>query len=117
MRRDQMIAHDAAVDQMLSDNPLERWRIAARVPRAFGIHDGDRPVFTNAKAVGFRAENAALLGEAELLQPPLEKFPGGEAAFLLTALRRGLIAAEKNVPLGDSHTDRGGNLCGGGQRR
>src|SRR5438309_5278452 len=90
---------------MLLDNPLEDRRIAARVPRALGIDDRNRSAFADAQAVRFRAEDAALLGEPELPKAPLQELPRGEAALLVAALRRRLIAAEKDVAARDGHAD------------
>src|SRR5947209_5757545 len=68
MLRDQRLGHEAAGDEVLLNDPLEDWRIAPGVPRAFRIDDRDRSAFANAQAVGLRAENAALLGQTELLR-------------------------------------------------
>src|SRR3977135_898963 len=97
MPRDERIVDDAAGDQMFLDDPLEHRRIAVRVPRAFGIDDGDRAAFADAKTVRFRPQNAALLGKTELLEPALEKVPRGQDAIFLAAFRVRLIAAEKDV--------------------
>src|SRR5439155_20643386 len=86
MPRYERIGDDAAANQMLLDDPLEDGRIALRVPRAFRIHDGDRAALADPQAVRFRPQNAALLGEAELLEPAPEKTPRGEAAILPAAL-------------------------------
>ena len=75
MLRDQRIVDDAAADEMFLDDPLEHRRIALPVPRAFGIDDGDRPAFADAQAVRLGAQDAALLGQAELLQPPPSESP------------------------------------------
>src|SRR4051794_20716588 len=106
MPGDERISHDAPGDEMLLDDPLEDGRIALRVPRAFGVDDRDRSAFADAQAVGLGAEDAALLRQTELLQPPLEKLPRGEAAVFLAALRVRLIAAEEDVPPRDRHADR-----------
>jgi len=105
-----MLVHDAAADQMLLNDPLEHGRIAARVPRPFRIDHGDRAALADAEAVRFRPEDAALIRKAELFQAPLEKLPRLEAARLLAALRRRLIAAEKDVAARDGHADGRGNL-------
>src|SRR5262249_4661376 len=93
-------------NQMLLDDPLEHGRIAARVPRALRIDDGNRTAFADAQTVGLGPKDAALLGEPELLQSALEKLPRREAAILLTALRRGLVAAKKDVPAGGRTANR-----------
>ena len=85
-------------------------RIAFAVPGAFGIDDRNRAALADAQAVGLGAQDAALLRQPELLQPPLQKVPGRQPAFLVAALRRGLIAAEKDVPPRDRDADRIGDL-------
>ena len=105
MLLDEVIDDDAAADEMIVDDALEDRRIAAPIPRALGIDDRDRSTFADAQAIRLRAENAALLRQTEFLQPPLEKLPRGEPAFLLTAFRIGLIAAEKNVAPRNGHAD------------
>src|SRR5436190_5847459 len=97
MLRNHGVANDTAGDQVFLDDPFEHRRIARRVPHALGIDDGDRSALADAQAVGFRSENAALLGEAELLQPALEEFPRRETALFLAAFRIRLIAAEEDV--------------------
>src|SRR5438067_9763577 len=82
---------------MFLDDLFEHRGIARRVPHALGIDDGDRSALADAQAVGFRSENAALLGEAELLQPTLEEFPRRQTALFLAAFRIRLIAAEEDV--------------------
>src|SRR5207244_1112323 len=75
-------------------------RIAPAVPGAFRIHDGNRPSFANPQAVGFGSENPALVGQAELFEPPLQIVPRRDPALLVAALRRRLIGAEKNMAPG-----------------
>ena len=55
-----------------------------------------------AQAMPAWQRHVAALGEPERLQPRLQEVPGREAARLVAALRRRLIAAEKNVALGDA---------------
>src|SRR5437764_14742146 len=98
MLRDQRVDDRTAADQVLLDDPLELRRIALAVPRAFGIDDCNRTAFADAQAVGFTAENSALVREAQLPQPRLQKFPRREPAGEVAALRLCLIAAEKDVP-------------------
>jgi hypothetical protein len=106
MQFDQVLADDTAVHEMVIDDAREHGRIARGIPRAFGIYDGNRTALADAQAIGFRAEDAALVGKPELLEPSLEVLPCDEAAFLVAALRRRLIAAEKDVAACDRHTDR-----------
>ena len=82
---------------MFLDDALQDRRIALAVPRAFWIDNGYRTALTNAEAVGFAPQDAALLRQPELLQTPLEKLPCGKAAVSFTTFRRRLIAAEKDV--------------------
>src|SRR5262252_704252 len=91
---------------MLLDDPLEDRRIAARVPRALRVDDGDRSALADAEAIRFRAQDAALLRQPELLEAPFEELPRREAAFLLAALRIRLVAAEKDVPPRARDADR-----------
>src|SRR5262245_46554759 len=110
MTLDEMLANDPPSDQMLLDDLLQHRRIAGPVPRAFRIHDRDRSAFADSKAVGLGAQDAALVGESELLEPAFQEIPGGQAPLLLAALRRRLIAAEKDVTAGDRDAYRSGDL-------
>src|SRR5438046_10325745 len=93
-----MVGDNSAADEMFPDDPLENRRIAVPVPDTFGIDDGNRPALADAQAVCLGPENAAPLGEPELLQPQLQILPRGKAAVLLTTLRARLIAAQQDVP-------------------
>src|SRR2546425_7648064 len=95
---------------MLLDDSLEHGRIALAVPRALGVNDGHRPSFANAETVGFRSQDASLLGQAQLLQAALQKVPRDQASILLAAFRVSLIAAEKDVTTRDAHADTVGDL-------
>jgi hypothetical protein len=107
MRGDQIFTHDAAGDQMFLNNSLQHRWIALPVPGSFGVYDRNRSTFADAEAVGFRPKDAALFGEFQLFEPSLQEPPCGEATVLVTALRFGLIAAEKNMAPRDRHTDAG----------
>src|SRR5206468_71335 len=102
--------HNSSSNDMFLNDSFECRRIARAVPRTFRIDDRNRAALTDAKAVRLRAKDPALLGQTELLQSSLQEFPGREASFLLTALRRRLIAAEKDVAPGHRHADVGGDL-------
>ena len=65
---DQELLDDPSDDEMLLDDAFEDRRIAAAVPRAFRIDDGDRAAFADAQAVRLRPQDAALVGETEFLQ-------------------------------------------------
>jgi hypothetical protein len=106
MGLDQVSRDDPAADQVLLNDALEHRRITFAVPGAFRIDDRNRTAFANAQAVGLGAQDPAPVRQAELLQPPFQKVPRGQPAFLLAALRRRLIAAEKDVPPGNRDADR-----------
>jgi hypothetical protein len=106
----QSVPDDPSTDEMFLDDALQYRRVASGVPGAFGIDDSNRSTFTDAKAVRFGAKNPALLRKAELLQTTLQVFPGSEPTLLLTAFGRGLVAAEKDVPPRNRHTDRYGDV-------
>ncbi len=56
-----MVVDDPARDEMFLDDPLEDRGITCAVPSTFWVHDGNRPAFADAQAVGLRAQDAALL--------------------------------------------------------
>jgi hypothetical protein len=107
MRLDQMLGHHAAGDQMLLNNPFEHRRIALAVPHAFRVHDRNRTTLADAEAVGFGAKDAALFGELQLFETPLQKIPCGKATLLVAAFGFRLIAAQKDVAPRDRYTDAG----------
>jgi hypothetical protein len=107
MRLDQMLGHHAAGDQMLLNNPFEHWGIALAVPHAFRVHDRNRTTLADAEAVGFGAKDAALFGELQLFETPLQKIPCGKATLLVAAFGFRLIAAQKDVAPRDRYTDAG----------
>ena len=107
MRLDQMFGHDTTGDQMFLNDAFEHRRITVAVPNPFRVHDCNRTTLADAEAVGFGAKDAALFGEPQLFEAPLQKIPGGKATVLVAALRLRLIAAEKDVAPGDRHTDAG----------
>ena len=93
------ILHRAPADEVFLDDALQHGRVAVAIPRPFGIDDGDRAVLADAQAIGLGAEHA-VVRQAELDQPPLQVVPRDNGPLAVAALRLGLIAAEKNVPLG-----------------
>jgi hypothetical protein len=105
MLRDHEVFDRPSTGEVLVNNALENWRIAESVPGTFRIDDRNRPAFTDTQAVGFGPQDTSLLGQAELLQTPLEELPCRQSAFLVAAFRVGLIAAEKNVSPRHRHTD------------
>ena len=110
MRGVQVFSNDAAGDQMFLNDALDDRRRHRVIPRAIRIHHGNRPRFADAQAVGFGAKDAALFGELQLLETPLQKIPCGKATVLVAAFGFGLIAAEKDVASGDRHTNAGRDL-------
>src|SRR5438046_1067803 len=105
MRDDQQLRDRTAADQVLLNDPLESRRIALTVPGALRVDDGDRATLADPQAIELAAQDPALLGQAELSQAPLEKFPGGEPTLAVAALWLGLVAAEKDVPSADQDPD------------
>src|SRR6476660_10503635 len=97
MLDDDRVADRLAADQVFLDDPLEDRRIALAVPGAFRVDNDNRPAFADPQAVGFGAENAALLGEPQLFEARLQKLPCDQAAVQVAALGLGLIAAQKNM--------------------
>jgi hypothetical protein len=83
---------------MFVDDPLEHRRIASSIPRAFRINNGDRAALADAETIRFGAENAAGLGQAQLLEPFLQKFPRDDRSVAVATFRVGLIGAQKDVP-------------------
>ena len=108
--RDHEVCDRLSADEVLLDDALEDGRIAVPVPRALRVDDRDRAAFADAQAVRLRPQNAALLREAELLQPALQVIPRREAALLVAALRLGLIAAEEDVAPAHGDAEAFGDL-------
>src|SRR5437764_3375831 len=102
----QRLVNDPSANQMFLDDALEHRGVALSVPCALWIHDRNRTAFANPKAVGLRAQDAALLRQSELPQAALQKVPRRKPALLVAALRVRLIAAEKNVAARDGYPDR-----------
>src|SRR5262245_5648138 len=100
-----MFVDDAACDQVFLDDSFKYWRIAVAIPGTFWVHHRDRSPFADAQAVRFRAKDAPLLRELQLLQSPLQELPGGKAALFVAALRIRLIAAQKDVTPRDRYAD------------
>src|SRR5258708_16758223 len=92
--QNQMVGGDSPREEMLLDDRFEHRRIARGVPGTLGIHDGDRSAFADAQAIRLCAQDAALLRQSELFEPPLEKVPLGKPVILLPALGTRLVLAE-----------------------
>jgi hypothetical protein len=110
VRLDQVGGDDAAFNQVVLDDALENRRVALAIPGAFRIDDRNRTALTDAQAVGLGPQYATLIRETEFLQPPLQELPRGQAPLLVAALRRRLVAAEKDVPPRDGDADRACDL-------
>src|SRR6186997_906719 len=102
-----MFGRKLSADQVRLNDRFEHRRVTVCIPCALRIDDGDRSTFADTKAVRFRAEDAALLGKAQFLQPPLEVIPGSQAALFFAALRVRLVATEEDVPVGVRDADFG----------
>src|SRR5688572_26921070 len=90
---------------MLLNDPLERGRIALPVPRTLRINDRDRTAFADAEAIRLCAQDASLIGEAELAKPTLQELPRRHTALHVAALRFGLLRAQKNVTARNRNAD------------
>ncbi len=95
---------------MLIDDPLEHRRIASSVPGTFRVYDRDRATFANAETIRLRAENATGLGQAQLLEPLLQKFPCFDGSLPVAAFRVGLIGAQEDVATRVRYADRRGEI-------
>jgi hypothetical protein len=91
---------------MLLDDALERGSVAAPIPRALRIDDGDRTAFADPQAVRLRTQNATGLRQPELPEARLEILPRLEPTLAIATLRVRLIGAEKYVASRVEHADR-----------
>lgn len=98
---EQVLGHEFAGDQMALHDLLEHLRVAAAVPRALGVDDGDRTARADAQAVRLGALHAADLGQAEFLEARLQELPRRDAARAVAALGVRRVGAEEDVPAGD----------------
>ncbi len=96
----QVIRHDPARDEVFLNDSFQHGWIAATVPGAFGIDDGDGSSLTNPETVDLGAQDTALLRKLEFLQSALEEVPGDETALAVATLRFGLVTAQKDVTAG-----------------
>ena len=109
MLGDSVVGDDPPRHEVVVDDALEHRWVALSVPCALRIDDGDRSALANPEAVGLRSKDPALLGQAQLLQPPLEKIPRGQPALLIAAFRCRGVAAKKDMPSRNGNTNRLGN--------
>jgi hypothetical protein len=107
MLHDDVIGDRVAADEVLLDDSLDCRRIAFAVPRALGVHDGDRSALADAQAVGLRPEDTALFRQTQLQQAALEVIPGGKPPLLIATLRLGLVTTKEDMTPGDSDADAG----------
>jgi hypothetical protein len=98
MLEDEILLHQTAPNEVFLNDPLQHRRIAVMVPRAFGVHDGDRPTLANAKAIRLRPIDAPVLGETELFEATLQVIPRFQGARLVTTLGFCLVTTEEDVP-------------------
>ncbi len=108
MLLDRELGHRTSSDEVLLDDAFEHRRVARGVPGAVRIDDGNGPTFADPQAVGFGAQDTALVRETELLQASLQVVPCREPTLLIAAFRRALIAAQKDVAPRDRDADAGG---------
>src|SRR5687767_1727698 len=85
---DEMFADGAAGDEVLLDDLFEHRRVALAVPGAFLIDLRNRPAFADSQAIRLGAQDAALLRQAQLLQPALQELPRRDPPLLFAALGR-----------------------------
>lgn len=117
---------DAAADEMLLDDALDRLGVGVAIPNAVGVYEQDRPALTDAQTVGLGAEDAGRAGvdraiELKFFEASLEIVPGNDTVFLRAALRLGCVGADKDVlidavdreaadALGEATVDCGGQI-------
>tara|TARA_Y100001954_G_scaffold214191_1_gene243449 strand:- start:94 stop:411 length:318 start_codon:yes stop_codon:yes gene_type:complete len=96
--QDTIVFDDFASDEMLLNDAFKHWRGASGVPDPFGIDHCNWTIHTNAQAVGFGSEDAALFGESKFFESGFKVVPCFKAQLFITALGFGLIAAKQDVP-------------------
>ena len=72
MEADQQVFNDFSADEMFLDDAVEVLRPAVGIPGPLGVDHGDRPTVADPQAVRLGPLDSTLLGEPQLLQPPLE---------------------------------------------
>jgi len=95
------LGHDAALDEVLLDDALQVGGRARVVPDPIGVDYRDGSVFTDPQAVGFAAEDRALLpsrrAETEFSQASFEVIPGSQTRGAVAAFGFGWVGAEEDV--------------------
>ena len=104
------VFHGLPANQVLLDDPFQGRGIALAIPRALWVHHGDRPPFADTQAVRLGAQDAALVGQAELMKAFLEEVPRCDAPLFVTAFRLGLIGAQEDLAAGNRDPDSGGDF-------
>lgn len=102
---DDVLGDRLSTDQMFLNDPLENFRRAVTVPGTLRIDDGDRPLYAHLKTVRFRAVDAAVPDQSQLNQALLQIVPRDEAVGVLRTFRRGLVAAQHDVPANSMHAE------------
>ncbi len=94
-----------SADQVLLDDALQVGFVAAAVPDALGIHEGDRAIDADPQAIDLRAVDRALdVDHAQLLQSTLEEGPARELLLARSAIapdtQQNVAAVVSQVQLG-----------------
>jgi hypothetical protein len=109
LRQDERVEYRLSADQVLLNDPFKHRGIALPIPGPVRIDESNRAAFAHPQAVGLGPKDTAPIGQTKLVQTPLEIGPRFKTANLVATLGRGLVTAEKNMPLGGVHTDRDGD--------
>jgi hypothetical protein len=93
--------NDLTANQMLIENSFQDgWRTGV-VPDGFRIDDGNGAFCAETKAVRLGTPDMKPVGirrlRVDLLNAPLQVFPGEESFFVLAAFCVGLVAAQKDM--------------------
>src|SRR6185295_13825955 len=87
------------LDQVLLDDSLDDIDGAGVIPGPLGIHDRNRTLRTDLKAIRFRSIHSAVAGQVQVLEPALQVFPGLQTEFLVGTSGLGLVATQEDVAL------------------
>src|SRR3989338_1908433 len=103
MLDDDIVADGFAADEMLLNNPLERFRKTRVIPRPFLVHHGNRTLLAHTETVYLCPIDAALVDKPKLIESLFQILPGLEAFFFRRALWYCLIGAQENMAPDFSH--------------
>src|SRR3954468_275298 len=107
--RKTQIVDDLATDEVLLDDALRILRRHGSIPRAFGIHDGDRPAGADAQALAPGPIARTIRArDIQFFHPALHVLPRCIANFGIDAVRSD---TDEHVPLQLAHSEgRGGQF-------